>query len=65
MARRHHSVVDMQFEFRIEALGNSSHVNVFFARFVFIDHCANLRKVLYGCGLVVLLFVLYSASVKY
>lgn len=28
-ARRHHSVVDMQFEFRIEALGNSSHLCVF------------------------------------
>jgi len=26
---RRHSVVDMQFEFRIEALGNDVHINVF------------------------------------
>jgi len=30
IARRHHSVVDMQFEFRIEALGNISRRNVVF-----------------------------------
>lgn len=34
-ARRHHSVVDMQFEFRIEALGNNSSLwIVIFSRFV-------------------------------
>jgi len=31
---RRHSVVDMQFEFRIEALGNDFHINIFFAQLV-------------------------------
>jgi len=40
-ARRHHSIVDMQFEFRIEALGNDFHLNacccMFDYRFASID----------------------------
>jgi len=34
-ARRHHSIVDMQFEFRIEALGNDLYLNVFPSLIIF------------------------------